>query len=225
MQYIFANWKNALSVDESVALARAARDIMAPAGVQLALFPNAGAFAAVREAAGDSIVLGMQDVADPCDASGTYALVGHSDRRATADTDAIVARKLQAAADAGVIPVLCVGETKAEREAGKRDERIRVQTTSALTGARVQKVFIAYEPVWAIGSGDADKPEDTADAIRVIKETLAAVAPGIEASFLYGGSVNPQNVASYMKLPDIAGVLVGKASITASSIAALVAAL
>mgnify|MGYP001588764064 FL=1 len=86
-------------------------------------------------------------------------------------------------------------------------------------------MFIAYEPVWAIGSGDADKPEDTADAIRVIKETLAAVAPGIEASFLYGGSVNPQNVASYMKLPDIAGVLVGKASITASSIAALVAAL
>lgn len=222
MKYLFANWKTALSVEESVALAKDARDLDVSSDVELALFPSAAAFAAVREAVGGALPLGAQDGHPE---GAIYALVGHSDRRASGDTDEMVAQKLQTAVDAGIIPVLCVGETAAERDAGKRDERICAQVTAALKGARVQKVFIAYEPVWAIGSGQNDNPEDTEDAIRVIKETLVAVAPSTEALFLYGGSVNPQNVASYMKLPDIAGVLVGRASTTAGSLAAIVAAL
>lgn len=221
MKYLFANWKNQLSVEESVALARAACEFTLPAGMELALFPSAEAFAAVREAVGEKLSLGMQD--GHLDGA-RYVLVGHSDRRSIGDTDEVVAEKLQAAADAGVTPVLCVGETKEEREAGQRDERIRAQVTATLQNARVQKVFIAYEPLWAIGSDEPDRPEDTAEAVRVIKETTAAVAPYINAIFLYGGSVNPQNVASYMKLPDVAGVLVGRASTAAESLTALLAA-
>lgn len=221
MKYLFANWKAHLSTDDSVSLAHAALALRIPADVELALFPSAEAFAAVREAVGEKLPLGMQDWQET---GARYVLVGHSDRRNASDTDTVVAEKLQAAADAGITPVLCVGETKEERAAGRRDERIRAQVTAALQNARVQRVFIAYEPVWAIGSGEPDRPEDTAEAVRIIKETVAAVAPGSEPVFLYGGSVNPQNVASYMKLPDVAGVLVGRASTTADSLAALVAA-
>lgn len=222
MKYLFANWKTALSVEESVALAKEAQNLDVSSDVELALFPSAAAFAVVREAVGGAMPVGAQDGHME---GAIYALVGHSDRRASGDTDEMVAQKLQTAADAGIVPVLCVGETAAERDAGKRDERIRAQVISALKGARVQKVFIVYEPVWAIGSGQNDNPEDTTSAIGVIKATLAEVAPNAVALFLYGGSVNPQNVASYMKLPDIAGVLVGRASTTAGSLAALVTAL
>lgn len=221
MNYLFANWKTHLSVDASVSLARAALDLQISADVELALFPSAEAFATVREVVGEKLPLGTQDGHA---AGAQYVLVGHSDRRNAGDTDAVVAEKLQAAADAGFTPVLCVGETKEERATGQRDERIRAQVTSALQNTRVQKVFIAYEPVWAIGSDESDRPEDTAEAVRVIKETTVAVAPQIKAIFLYGGSVNPQNVASYMKLTDVAGVLVGRASTTAESLTALLAA-
>lgn len=221
MKYLFANWKTHLSVEESVALARAAREFELPADVELALFPSAAAFEAVRDAVGGAMPLGAQDGHPE---GAIYALVGHSDRRAAGDTDEVVAKKLQSAADAGFAPVLCVGETKEERAAGKRDERIRAQVTSALKDARVQKVFIAYEPVWAIGSGQNDNPEDTASAVGVIKATLAEVASNAAALFLYGGSVNPQNVASYSEITDLAGVLVGRASTSASTLAALVTA-
>lgn len=208
MKYLFANWKMSLSAEESVALAKEALGFKIPEDVELALFPSASAFSAVRDVVNGKLPLGAQDgYLD----GATYALVGHSDRRATGDTDEAVAGKMKKAIEAGVIPVLCVGETKAERDAGKRDARIREQVVSALTGARVQKVFIAYEPVWAIGSGQNDIPGDTASAIAVIDAALKEAAPDASAVFLYGGSVNPQNVASYTHLPALGGVLVGKA--------------
>ncbi len=215
MKYLFANWKMSLSVEESVALAQEALLLDIPADSELALFPSVAAFTAVRDAVNGKLLLGAQDG----HLEGVqYVLVGHSDRRAAGDTDDIVAQKLQAAVDAGLVPVLCVGETQAERDSGTRDERIRAQVTSALAGVRVQKVFIAYEPVWAIGSGQNDAPEDTASAIAVIDAALKESAPDASAVYLYGGSVNPHNVASYTHLPALGGVLVGKAGTSIASL-------
>ncbi|MEK7102622.1 MAG: triose-phosphate isomerase family protein [Patescibacteria group bacterium] len=215
MKHLFANWKMSLSAEESVARAREILLLNRSQDVELVLFPSASAFAAVRDAVNGKLLLGAQDGHPE---GATYVLVGHSDRRAQSDADEIVAKKLQEAADAGLVPVLCVGETKAERDAGARDERIRAQVTSALTGARVQKVFIAYEPVWAIGSGQNNTPEDTVSAIAVIDLALKAVASDVSAVYLYGGSVNPHNVASYTHLPALGGVLVGKAGTSSASL-------
>lgn len=138
-----------------------------------------------------------------------YVIVGHSERRAMGETDAVVNKKVKAALDAGLKVILCVGENKAVRRRGvkKAEEFVRGQLAKALKGIKSKKnIVIAYEPIWAIGTGRNDKPEEIAVIVRSIKRT-------IHANVLYGGSVKPTNIASIISRGGVQGALVGGASL------------
>lgn len=150
-----------------------------------------------------------------------YALIGHSERRHIFhETDEAVRQKFEAALDAGLIPVLCVGETKEDREAGKQEYRVKKQLMKVFDGlalpASVQ-FLVAYEPVWAIGTGNPCDSVEAAHMHTVIKQELAKYT-SVSVPVLYGGSVDEKNVVSYVSLDPIDGVLVGKASIKADSL-------
>jgi triosephosphate isomerase (TIM) len=150
-----------------------------------------------------------------------YVILGHSERRGLfGETDDMVAKKVAAALAKGIIPILCVGETLSENEAGKTDEVCRRQigaAFAALNAEQAAKVIVAYEPIWAIGTGRAAKGPDAnavvANSIRpVIKAQFGdALAQGTRV--LYGGSVTPPNIAEFLAEPDIDGALVGGASL------------
>ena len=214
MKYLFANWKNALSADESVALARELAQFAIPSDVRLAVFPSAAAFTRVQEMIGKNILIGAQDVADPCDAGGTYALVGHSDRRAAGDTDEIVASKMKRAVTAGVIPVLCVSKIEEVESA------LALQSIGA--GG---EIFVAYEPLYAIGTGNNAPESEVAEMAAQIRATVSKISPTITLHILYGGSVNAENVASYTQLPGIEGVLIGGAGTATASLQGVMEAL
>jgi triosephosphate isomerase (TIM) len=158
-----------------------------------------------------------------------YVIIGHSERRQFfSETDETVNKKLRQALNKGLLPIVCVGETLKEREAGKANDVIERQITGALknvTAAEMQKVTIAYEPVWAIGTGKTATP-DQANEIHSFIRKKGEIAYGKEiASALriqYGGSVTPENVSTLMAMPDIDGALVGGASLKPESFAALV---
>jgi len=156
-------------------------------------------------------------------------IVGHSERRALfGDDDATVARKTGAVLDAGMTPIVAVGETEAERDAGSTDAVIGAQLTRALKGLdsrAVAGIAVAYEPVWAIGTGRTADADTAADAIGHLRATIEA-SHGYDASrsarMLYGGSVNPGNIAAFMAKTDIDGALVGGASLDPDQFAAIV---
>jgi len=162
------------------------------------------------------------------DAGCTYVIVGHSERRKLfGETDATVNKKLQAAVKAGLIPIMCVGETLEEREAGKTENVVRTQVTAGLAGfdAGVLKGFVvAYEPVWAIGTGKVATPQQAQEVHAVIRKLLAATGAEVAAAvpILYGGSVKPDNIAALMAGPDLDGGLVGGASLDPVSFGAIV---
>jgi triosephosphate isomerase len=153
-------------------------------------------------------------------------LVGHSERRQLfGETDAQVARKAAAALRHGLTPVVCLGETLAERRAGRVDEVILRQLDAALEGLGAGAEFlIAYEPVWAIGTGENATPEDAAQAHGTLRRRLGERlgAPGRGTSILYGGSVKPENAAELMAAADVDGVLVGGASLDPRSFSRIV---
>jgi triosephosphate isomerase (TIM) len=159
----------------------------------------------------------------------THVIVGHSERRQYfAETDATVNKKLEAALDAGLTPITCVGEVLEEREAGLTDEVLRRQCTYAfrgISGEKARKLTVAYEPVWAIGTGKTATPQIAAAAHATIRAE-AAKAFGEELArelrILYGGSVKPENASSLMSEPEIDGALVGGASLDPRSFAAIV---
>src|SRR4051794_17455411 len=145
-----------------------------------------------------------------------YVIVGHSERRELfGETDEIVAKKLRAVLGAGMAPIVCVGETLEEREQGATDDKVRGQVEAAfarLSTDDALRCVLAYEPIWAIGTGRNATPDDVNATIRVIREHLRAslsdaVADGVR--ILYGGSVKPGNVADLMAMPEIDGGLVG----------------
>lgn len=147
-----------------------------------------------------------------------HVIVGHSERRhKLGETDEMIAKKLKAALDEGLAPVLCVGETKAEKDAGKREEVIKRQLNKGLSlvGGQLSKVncqlLIAYEPVWAIGTGDPETPESALETIKFIKSIVKGQLSKVKV--LYGGSVNSQNLGDYLKHKEVAGALVGGASL------------
>jgi len=151
-----------------------------------------------------------------------YVLVGHSERRALfGETDETCRKKLLAAIAAGIEPVLCCGETLAEREASRTFEVIERQLRTALAGPPPPEPFtIAYEPVWAIGTGRTATPSQAGEAHRFIREWLGRnLSPeaGERTRLLYGGSVKPDNFGELMKQPDVDGALVGGASLDVTS--------
>jgi triosephosphate isomerase len=196
-----------------------------------------------RRLAGSPVQLGAQDVFQEASGAYTgaisapmlvacgcrYVLVGHSERRHVfGDDDAAVRRKLGAALDGALLPILCVGETLEERRSGKTEALLTRQLSVALEGidaGAMERMVIAYEPVWAIGTGETATPEQAQEAIAGIRAWLSTQfdRPTAErARILYGGSVKPENTAELLAEPDIDGLLVGGASLDPEAFAAIV---
>lgn len=201
-----------------------------------------GTIAAVRQhLAGSSIKLGVQnlhwaeegaytgEISAPmaADAGCQYCLCGHSERRQHFNEQAaVIAKKAQAARKAGLRPIICLGESGEERNAGQALAVLEQELTALTAGLEApdKDIVIAYEPVWAIGTGVVAAPEDAEEAAAAIRRTLVQLwgKVGEEISILYGGSVNPENIRAIMACPNIDGVLVGGASLKAEPFAALV---
>lgn len=162
-------------------------------------------------------------------AGATYVIVGHSERRQFfCETDESVLRRTQAALESGLTPIVCVGERLEEREAGRTTEVLTRQFAQGIAGLALEqfmRIVIAYEPVWAIGTGKTATPEIAADAHRTLRGEVRA-RYGKDAAdrirILYGGSVKPDNVKSLMAQPEIDGTLVGGASLVPASFASIV---
>jgi triosephosphate isomerase len=156
-----------------------------------------------------------------------YVILGHSERRQYFnENDADLARKVRAALDAGLLPVLCVGETLEEREAGLTEQKVGRQLDADLqdvADGELQRVAVAYEPIWAIGTGRTATPEQAQETIAVARARLAIrFTTSGQARILYGGSVKASNIDSIMAQPDIDGVLVGGASLDPDEFARIV---
>ncbi len=163
------------------------------------------------------------------DAGCTHVIIGHSERRQDhGETDESVNRKLKAALAAGLTPIVCVGETLGEREAGHTQEVLARQIQggfAGLTPSEFSRIMIAYEPVWAIGTGRTATPEMAAESHRFIRELASKTFGANEAEalrILYGGSVKPENIAGLMAQEGIDGALVGGASLKVESFSAIV---
>lgn len=240
---IAGNWKMHKTVSEAVELAEDI--VMETNGTlnEVVIFPPFTALETVADAIdGKHVGYGAQDlhwedkgaftgavsgamIADIC---AEYVLVGHSERRTIfGENEKIVASKIIAAYRNGLKPMLCVGENLAEREAGKTARKINMQLKSALrviSAEDAENLVVAYEPIWAIGSGKAATPEDALEVCTLIREKIGKIfTPDIarKVRILYGGSVNEKNAASF-NLSGIDGVLVGGASLNADTFAAIV---
>ncbi|HEB75729.1 MAG TPA: triose-phosphate isomerase [Nitrospirae bacterium] len=159
------------------------------------------------------------------DAACSYVIVGHSERRQYfGETDETANRKAKAAQDAGLTVIFCIGETLEEREAGNTFDVLKRQTTEGLRGVRADGLVVAYEPVWAIGTGKTASPEQAQEAHRFIRSELVTMYGGAADTIriLYGGSVKPDNISSLMSKEDVDGALVGGASLKVDSFAAIV---
>jgi len=159
------------------------------------------------------------------DAGCTHVIIGHSERRQFfGETDDTVARKVESAHAHGLTPILCVGETLQEREAGRTLAVVERQLRHGLLGgaaAAIRALVVAYEPVWAIGTGKVATPDQAQEVHAFIRRILAE-AGGVGCRVLYGGSVKPDNIDALMRQPDIDGALVGGASLQAESFVRIV---
>ena len=235
---IAGNWKMHKTLAEAVELVRALQaGLGALADREVAVFPPFTALTVTAVALKESpIRLGAQDVSpEPqgaftgevsaamlADAGCRYVLCGHSERRRLyGDTDALVGRKVKAVLAAGLVPVACVGETLEQREGQETYRVLERQLDPILEGlapAQASQLVIAYEPVWAIGTGRTARPDQAQDAHLFIRKHVAKRlgAPAAEAvRLLYGGSVKPDNADALMAEPDLDGALVGGESLKA----------
>lgn len=241
---IAGNWKMFKTVEESLAFVEAVKGKAEVAGVEAVIcapFTNLPALVAAVK--GTSLKVGAQNLhfADSGAYTGEisggmlkalgvdYVIIGHSERRAYfAETDEIVNQKVLAAFKHGLAPIVCVGELLEEREAGKTKDVCKVQTEAALQGLTAEQaaqVVIAYEPIWAIGTGKSSTADDANEVIGYIREVIAAqfnaeVAAAVRIQ--YGGSVKPANIQEYMSASEIDGALVGGASLEPDSYIQLV---
>lgn len=237
--FIAGNWKMHKTVSESVALAHELKTKLANCGEKLMVAP---AFTALPEVAkvlqGSNILLGAQNMGPEEQGAHTgevsvlmlkdigvkVVILGHSERRhAYHETDELINKKVRLALAHGMEVILCIGETLEERESGRLENVVVTQLREGLAGvgpADLEKVTIAYEPVWAIGTGKTATPED-ADAVHAFcRSVLSALYGEQKAKSLiiqYGGSVKPDNVAALMAKPNIDGALVGGASLKADT--------
>ncbi|MBN2107997.1 MAG: triose-phosphate isomerase [Deltaproteobacteria bacterium] len=242
---IAGNWKLFNTVAESLALVRDLKALVADAqGVEIVVAPVFTAIHAVAgELKGSTIAVSSQDVyweesgaftgeVAPCllkEAGCAYAIIGHSERRQYfGETDETVNRKVKAALKAGLIPIMCVGELLEERESGKTMQVVAKQIKGGLADLPaddIAKIIIAYEPVWAIGTGKTATPAQAEEVHKSIRSLIAALAGtqvAVGMRILYGGSVKADNVDELMGQEDIDGALVGGASLKADSFARIV---
>ncbi len=239
---VAGNWKMHTTPQSAVELARAIVRAELPADVEIVLCPPAIAVTDVaRAVVGTPVRVGAQNMhwADAGAYTGEISapmlvgvaevvIVGHSERRADfGETDAIVNRKLRAALAAGLTPIVCVGETEAIRDAGGARETITSQVRSALAGidsAAAEPLVLAYEPVWAIGTGRTATPKQAAEAIGWAREALSQALDAATAQrtrILYGGSVSPGNARELLAQDGVDGALVGGASLEAADFIAI----
>ena len=162
------------------------------------------------------------------DFGARYAIVGHSERRQYhGESDQLVADKAKAALAHGITPIVCVGETLAEREAGQTEEVVKRQLAAVIhtNGHCISEIVVAYEPVWAIGTGKTASPEQAQQVHAVLRAQLKAATPQADRiAILYGGSMNAANAASLLAQPDIDGGLIGGASLKAPDFLQIIAA-
>ncbi|TAK03864.1 triose-phosphate isomerase [Patescibacteria group bacterium] len=247
MKTVIANWKMNVGTRESVALARGV--LLALRGrscfPETVLCPPFPALSEVRKVLARSHAsLGAQDLfwEDAGAFTGevsprmllehgvTHAIIGHSERRQhLGETDEMVGKKTRAALEAGLNAILCVGETAAERDAGAQEAVVERQLRAALTGARPKgqaRLLVAYEPVWAIGTGRSASPADAAAMHAHVRSLVAKLAPALSSrlSVLYGGSVDGKNAHSFLREKEVDGVLVGGASVKHTEFAEILSA-
>jgi triosephosphate isomerase len=239
---VAGNWKMNNTIAESLALI----DAMLPrlqsfSSVERVVCPPYTSLQAVSDRLRESnILVGAQDVFPEPKGAFTgeiapgmleglvsYVIVGHSERRQYfLEDDALVNRKVKAALAAGLVPIVCVGESLSQNEGGETEEVVSRQVRGALDGVdHVSAVVIAYEPIWAIGTGRAATPEGATATIEMIRRTVAdlagdAVAEGLQVQ--YGGSVSPDNFGAFIAQPQIDGALVGGASLKADQFVEIV---
>ena len=241
---IAGNWKMNNTIKEGVELVKALAPLVKDAKVDVVVCPTATALSSVAEAVkGTNIHVGAENVHWEAKGAFTgeistgmlneigvdYCVLGHSERREYfGETDEGVNKRAKAAFAAGITPIICCGETLEIREAGTYLDLVAGQVKAALAGFTAEdagKVVIAYEPIWAIGTGKTDTPEGANEIMILLRKTLAEIF-GQEIAdkvrLLYGGSVKPNNVAGFMACSDIDGALVGGASLKADSFAQIV---
>jgi len=243
--FIAGNWKMHTTIEEAVALAQELRAALeGAAGCDVAICPPFPALAAVREAlAGSAIGLGAQNMhweeqgaftgeVSPLILVGLcdYVIIGHSERRTLfGETDEMVNKKLHAALTHGLKPILCVGENLEQNQAGETEEFVGGQIRAdfaGITAEQARAITVAYEPIWAIGTGVPATGEGANATIGgTVRGTLATLYGDEVAQAMriqYGGSVKPGNIAEFMTQPEIDGALVGGASLRAADFAAIV---
>ncbi len=244
---VAGNWKMNTTPQQGAELASDILNLLGdvdPRGVEAVVCPP---FTGLMEAGcaleNSALALGAQDIHPESHGAYTggisgqmlvacgcsYVLVGHSERRLyEGETVAVTAAKLRAAHRVGLIPVLCVGESVEDRQAGRTPDAVLAQLSPLLEQSAIDlagSAVVAYEPVWAIGSGAAAEPADAAVVARLIRRSLEEVHGkhlSGEVRLLYGGSVSPQNISTFLDLEDLDGVLVGGASLRAETFAQLV---
>ena len=254
VKFIAGNWKMNLTRAEARALVSGLAPLVAgKSNVDVAVCPTFTALDAALEAAkGTHITVGAQncyavekdgklvnagaytgEVSAPmlADAGVSWVILGHSERRQYfGETDASVSVKARAVFAAGLKPIICVGETLAERDGGRTLDVVEMQTRGCLAGLspeQLRQVVIAYEPVWAIGTGRTATPEQAQEVHAAIRRLLGEIATPAIADLIriqYGGSMNAANAAELLKQPDIDGGLIGGAALKADTFATIIAA-
>jgi len=239
---IAANWKMYKTPAEAKAFVDAFLPLVKDhTRDEIALFPSPVLLPTVIAAAkGSKIIIGAQNIHFAAEGAytgetsigqlkaieGTATLIGHSERRQYfGETDEIVNKKLKAALAAGLLPVVCIGEVLEEREGGKTADVLKTQIEgvfAGITAAEAATIVIAYEPVWAIGTGKTATPEMAEETHKVVRAEVAKILGAQIAAnmrILYGGSVKPENASALMAMENIDGALVGGASLKADSFA------
>ena len=243
--FLGANWKMHKGPEEARRFGEAFRELYARSPDRtVVFFPPSISLPALRDALGDrdDLGIGVQDVHEEVEGAHTgaisarmaaeagagWGLAGHSERRREfGDPDERIADKVARLLEAGIRPMLCVGETLEERESGRLGEVLSRQISAvleALPPASRAELVYAYEPVWAIGTGESARPEDAAEAHARVREVVAGAADAATAEaavILYGGSVKPHNAGELLGAEGVDGALVGSASLDPESFAAI----
>jgi triosephosphate isomerase (TIM) len=242
--YIIGNWKLNKTIAEAEAFVQALLPrVAAVDGVDFGVCPSflslqpvvdsargsqLGVFAQTMHQADSGAFTGEVSAPMLVEVDVQGVLLGHSERRETfGETDAALREKVPRALDAGLVPVLCVGETEEERERGETEEKLRRQVNEDLAGVpaeRLADVVIAYEPIWAIGTGKTATPDQAQEAVAFVRSLVGGLDAGAaeEVRVLYGGSVNKDNLGELLAMPDVDGGLVGGASLDPAAFAQMV---